>query len=310
MEKTMKKTSIVAILALICCALWGSAFPAVKIGYKLFEINTVGSQILFAGYRFFLAGVLTLLLACIYEKRFVYIKKASVPYVFAQGMLQTTIQYLLFYIGMANTSGAKGSVINASNGFVAIIVAAMLIPSEKMTWKKILGCIVGFAGVIFINLSPGAWGSGFSIQGEGMVLLCSIAYGTSSVTLKLISHREKPMTLTAYQLLFGGIVLTFIGVFAGGSITNFTVQSTLLLLYLALLSTVAFTIWTVLLKYNPVSKVAIFGFSIPVFGVALSGIFLGEEILSVKNVIALLCVCVGIIIVNREKQSKEQIIAN
>lgn len=310
MEKTMKKTSVVAILALICCALWGSAFPAVKIGYKLFEINTVGSQILFAGYRFFLAGVLTLLLACIYEKRFVYIKKESVPYVFAQGMLQTTIQYLLFYIGMANTSGAKGSVINASNGFVAIIVAAILIPSEKMTWKKILGCIVGFAGVIFINLSPGAWGSGFSIQGEGMVLLCSIAYGTSSVTLKLISHREKPMTLTAYQLLFGGIVLTFIGIFAGGSITNFTVQSTLLLLYLALLSTVAFTLWTVLLKYNPVSKVAIFGFSIPVFGVALSGIFLGEEILSIKNAIALLCVCAGIIIVNREKQSKEQIIAN
>ncbi|WP_461812618.1 DMT family transporter [Faecalimonas sp.] len=310
MEKTMKKTSVVAILALICCALWGSAFPAVKIGYKLFEINTVGSQILFAGYRFFLAGVLTLLLACIYEKRFVYIKKESVPYVFAQGMLQTTIQYLLFYIGMANTSGAKGSVINASNGFVAIIVAAILIPSEKMTWKKILGCIVGFAGVIFINLSPGAWGSGFSIQGEGMVLLCSIAYGTSSVTLKLISHREKPMTLTAYQLLFGGIVLTFIGIFAGGSITNFTVQSTLLLLYLALLSTVAFTLWTVLLKYNPVSKVAIFGFSIPVFGVALSGIFLGEEILSIKNAIALLCVCAGIIIVNREKQSKDQIIAN
>lgn len=310
MEKTMKKTSVVAILALICCALWGSAFPAVKIGYKLFEINTVGSQILFAGYRFFLAGVLTLLLACIYEKRFVYIKKDSVPYVFAQGMLQTTIQYLLFYIGMANTSGAKGSVINASNGFVAIIVAAILIPSEKMTWKKILGCIVGFAGVIFINLSPGAWGSGFSIQGEGMVLLCSIAYGTSSVTLKLISHREKPMTLTAYQLLFGGIVLTLIGIFAGGNITNFTVQSTLLLLYLALLSTVAFTLWTILLKYNPVSKVAIFGFSIPVFGVALSGIFLGEEILSVKNVIALLCVCAGIIIVNREKQSKEQIIAN
>lgn len=310
MEKTMKKTSVVAILALICCALWGSAFPAVKIGYKLFEINTVGSQILFAGYRFFLAGVLTLLLACIYEKRFVYIKKESVPYVFAQGMLQTTIQYILFYIGMANTSGAKGSVINASNGFVAIIVAAILIPSEKMTWKKILGCIVGFAGVIFINLSPGAWGSGFSIQGEGMVLLCSIAYGTSSVTLKLISHREKPMTLTAYQLLFGGIVLTFIGIFAGGSITNFTVQSTLLLLYLALLSTVAFTLWTVLLKYNPVSKVAIFGFSIPVFGVALSGIFLGEEILSIKNAIALLCVCAGIIIVNREKQSKDQIIAN
>jgi drug/metabolite transporter (DMT)-like permease len=249
MEKTMRKTSVVAILALICCALWGSAFPAVKIGYELFEIKMVGSQILFAGYRFFLAGVLTFLLACIYEKRFVTLKKSSIPYVFAQGLLQTTVQYLFFYIGMANTTGAKGSVINASNGFVAIIVATMLIPAEKMTWRKALGCVVGFAGVIFINLSPGAWGSGFSLQGEGMVMLCSIAYGTSSVTLKLISHREKPMTLTAYQLLFGGAVLTLLGIFAGGSITNFTVKSTVLLLYMALLSTIAFSLWTVLLNH-------------------------------------------------------------
>ena len=309
MEKTMRKTSVVAILALICCALWGSAFPAVKIGYELFEIKMVGSQILFAGYRFFLAGVLTFLLACIYEQRFVTLKKSSIPYVFAQGLLQTTVQYLFFYIGMANTTGAKGSVINASNGFVAIIVATMLIPAEKMTWRKALGCVVGFAGVIFINLSPGAWGSGFSLQGEGMVMLCSIAYGTSSVTLKLISHREKPMTLTAYQLLFGGAVLTLLGIFAGGSITNFTVKSTVLLLYMALLSTIAFSLWTVLLKYNPVSKVAIFGFSIPIFGVLLSGSVLGEEIFSIKNILALLCVCAGIIVVNRESRSREQIIA-
>ena len=78
---------------------------------------------------------------------------------------------------------------------------------------------------------------------------------------------------------------------------------------MALLSTIAFSLWTVLLKYNPVSKVAIFGFSIPIFGVLLSGIFLGEEIFSIKNILALLCVCAGIIVVNRESRSREQIIA-
>ena len=90
----------------------------------------------------------------------VTLKRSSVPYVFGQGILQTTIQYLFFYIGLANTTGAKGSVINAANGFVAIVVASFLIKDEKMTWKKALGCIVGFAGVIIINLEPGAWGSG------------------------------------------------------------------------------------------------------------------------------------------------------
>lgn len=251
MEKTLKKTSVVVILALVCCALWGSAFPCVKIGYELLHIETVGSQIVFAGYRFFLAGVFTLILACIFEKKIVTLKKSSVPYVFGQGLLQTTLQYLFFYIGLANTTGAKGSVINASNGFISIVVASILIKSEKMTWKKAIGCIIGFAGVIIINLAPGAWGTGFKLSGEGMVFLCAIAYGTSSVTLKMISHRETPMVLTAYQFLFGGAVLTAIGFIAGGWITGFTVKSALLLGYMALLSTVSFSITGSIIKIQP-----------------------------------------------------------
>ena len=305
MEKYITKTSVVATLALLCCALWGSAFPAVKVGYELFEITTVGSQILFAGYRFFIAGVLTLLLACLFEKKFVTFKKSSFWFILGQGVLQTTIQYFFFYVGMANTTGAKGSVINAANGFVAIVAACFLIENEKMTWKKIIGCNVGFSGVIVINLAPGAWGTGFSIAGEGMILICSIAYGISSVTLKMISSKEKPMTLTAYQLIFGSVILIVIGLAFGGRITNFTVASTCLLGYMALLSTIAFSIWTILLKYNPVSKVTVFGFSIPVFGVAFSGIFLKEAIFVPKNMIALALVCAGIIIVNYSKQTKQ-----
>lgn len=299
MEKTLKKTSVVVLLALVCCALWGSAFSCVKIGYELFQIETVGSQILFAGYRFFLAGVFTWMLASMFEKKPVTMKKSSVPYVFGQGLLQTTLQYLFFYIGLANTTGAKGSVINASNGFISIVVASILIKSEKMTWKKAIGCIIGFAGVIIINLAPGAWGTGFNFMGEGMVFLCAAAYGTSSVTLKMISDRETPMVLTAYQFLFGGAILIAIGLISGGWITGFTMKSTLLLGYMALLSTVSFSIWAALLKYNPVSRVTVFGFCIPIFGVALSAIFLGEQVVSVKNLVALLFVCAGIIIVNK-----------
>ncbi len=133
-----------------------------------------------------------------------------------------------------------------------------------------------------------------------MVLVCAFSYGLSSVTLKMISDREKPVTITAYQLLFGGAVLILTGAAAGGSVHGFALKSTLLLLYMSLLSTVAFSIWAELLKYNSVGKVAIFGFSIPVFGVAMSAIFLGEQVISVKNLIALVCVSVGIIIINRK----------
>lgn len=307
MESFYKNTKVRCILALICCALWGSAFPCVKIGYEWFHIEGAGSQVLFAGFRFFLAGIFTFLMSCILEKRIIVMKRPSVPYIFAQGLLQTTVQYVCFYIGLAHTTGAKGSVINASNAFFTIIVAHFLLKSEKVTVKKALGCLIGFAGVIVINLAPGAWGSGFSLMGEGMVLLCAFAYGTSSVTLKMISDKEPPTTITAWQLLFGGAVLILIGLAAGGSVWGFTVKSTLLLIYMALLSTVAFTLWAELIKYNPVGKVAIFGFSIPVFGVALSALFLKENIWTVQNLAALILVSIGILIVNLQGKDKNSI---
>ena len=106
------------------------------------------------------------------------------------------------------------------------------------------------------------------------------------------------MAITAYQLLFGGALLIIIGFAAGGHVTGFDTKAILLLIYMALISAVGFSIWTALLKYNPVGKVAIFGFSIPVFGVLLSGILLGEQFLTLQNLSALVCVSVGIIIVN------------
>lgn len=302
MEEKLQKPMMVCLLALLCCALWGSAFPCVKIGYELLHIQDVGSQILFAGYRFFLAGIFTFVIGSVMERKLLTVKRASVKYVAAQGVLQTAMQYFFFYVGLANTTGAKGSVINASNAFISIIAAAVLIRTEKITWKKAVGCAIGFAGVIVINLSPGAWGDGFHLLGEGMIFMSALCYGISSVTLKMISDRESPVTITAYQLLIGGAILVISGIVSGGSVTGFTWKSSLLLGYMALLSTVAFSIWSLLLKYNSVGKVTIYGFSIPIFGVALSALFLGENILSWQTVIALIMVSVGIIIVNKSAE--------
>ena len=166
MEKKLQNPGVVFALALLCCALWGSAFPCVKIGYEWLAIEGAGSQILFAGYRFFLAGIFTFLIGSFLEKRWLMIRRSSVLPVFGQGMLQTFIQYICFYIGLAHTTGAKGSVINASNAFFALIFAHFMIKSEKMTWKKSIGCLIGFAGVIVINLTPGWNGRWISVDGR------------------------------------------------------------------------------------------------------------------------------------------------
>lgn len=300
MAEKIQKPAVVCALALLCCALWGSAFPCIKLGYAWLDIKGTGSQILFAGYRFFLSGILTFVIGCAVERKLLTMKRSSIWHIFRQGLLQTTVQYVCFYIGLAYATGAKSSIINASQGFVAIIASHFMLKSEKMTWKKTVGCILGLAGVVAVNLSPGAWGSGFSMKGEGMILICTIVYGISMVLLKIISDEESPMTITAYQTLMGGALLILIGVVMGGHVGGFTAKSVALLIYMALLSTAAFSIWTILMKYNPVGKVAVFTFTIPIFGVALSGLLLGEQVLEIKNLIALVLVSAGIIIVNRK----------
>ncbi len=305
MEKKLQNPIVICVLALLCCALWGSAFPCIKIGYEWMEIEGIGSQILFAGYRFFLSGVLTFALGCLLERRILRMKRENFGVIFRQGVLQTTIQYVCFYIGLAHTTGAKGSIINASNAFVSIVATHYMIRSERMTWKKGLGCILGLAGVVLVNLEPGGFGGGFRFLGEGMVLLCTIAYGVSTVLLKMISDRESPMTITAYQTLIGSALLIVIGWLLHGDVGVFTWKSAALLFYMALLSTVAFSLWTLLLKYNPVGKVAVYGFTIPIFGVLLSGILLGETIFSVKYLAALLFVSGGVILVNRNDAGKQ-----
>ena len=88
----------------------------------------------------------------------------------------------------------------------------------------------------------------------------------------------------------------------GGRLEVISAHGVAMLLYLAMVSAVAYSLWGMLLKYNPISKVAVFGFMNPVFGVILSALLLQEaDSLGVMCIAALGLVCVGIYIVNCKK---------
>lgn len=302
-EQWMQKTAVVWLGALLCCALWGSAFPVVKIGYQLFEIvaEDTASQILFAGCRFTLAGILAIMIGSILSRQVLHPTKEGLGRVVWLSLLQTVLQYLFFYVGLAHTSGVKASIIEAVNVFVAILVASLLFHQEKLTFMKMAGCAVGFAGVILINLN----GMNFemSLQGEGFIFLSTVAYAFSSVFMKRFSVKDNPVMLSGYQFVTGGIIMIIVGAAMGGHIYVTSGKAILLLLYLAMLSAVAYSVWGVLLKYNPVSKVAVFGFMNPVFGVILSALLLHEsdQAGGLVSILSLILVCIGIYAVNRQQ---------
>ena len=307
-ESTLRKTWVVCLLAMLCCILWGSAFPCIKVGYRLFQIDSLdtASQIVFAGCRFSLAGVLVVMFGSVMQGEFLRPTLEELPKVGKLCMLQTVIQYFFFYVGLAHTTGVKGSIVEASNVFLAILISSLVFRMEKLDGKKILGCIVGFAGVVLINLSGSNMDMHFNFLGDGFILISATAYAFSSVLIKRYSQKSNPVMLSGYQFMAGGLVMIGGGFAMGGRLHAFTFAGGVLLLYMALISAVAYTVWGILLKYNPVSKVSIFGFTNPVFGVILSALILGEgSAFGMQGIVALVLVCAGICIVNWTKPEKK-----
>ena len=303
------KNYIVCICAIFCCLLWGSAFPCVKIGYKLFAVDTDNgpSRIQSAGTRFSLSGILVIIFGCITQRKFLLPKVKNLWRVGLVSIFQTSLQYTFFYIGLAHTAGVKASVLNGLGVFFTIILACFIFRTEKFNIVKLIGCILGFGAVILINLN-GSFSFEFTLLGEGFVIFSGLSAAVSAGLVKIFSKCENTTALCGYQFLFGGVILVIIGLSFGGTFHAVSAGSIFMLLYLAFLSACAFTLQGFLLKYNPVSKIAVFKSTNPLFGAVFSAIILGEsdQLLSYFTLIAIVLVCLGIFIINKfgEKRLK------
>ncbi|KZL91333.1 DMT family transporter [Clostridium magnum] len=307
-KKIFTDKKFITIIATLCCLLWGSAYPAVKSGYELFNISTgdIPSKLVFAGYRFSIAGLILLVIAQRYGKKIFNISKKNTLDLFYLGIIQTTLQYLFFYIGLANTTGVKSSIMNSTATFSSVILAHYIYKNDKLNVQKTVGCVVGFIGVMIVNFSSDLLNFSFNFSGEGFIIIAAFVFSVGAIYGKKLTKSMDVMVVTGYSLFLGGVILVFIGVVFGGRVYHFTTTSSILLIYLALLSSVAFSLWNLLLKYNKVGPVSVFNFLTPIFGVILSAIFLGENIFEYKNIIALVLVSSGIWMANKEKVSNHQ----
>lgn len=213
-------------------------------------------------------------------------------------LFQTALQYTCFYIGLANLTGVKSSVLNGLGVFFTIIAACFIFRTERFTFVKLLGCILGFGGVLIMNLD--GLNFEFSFTGEGLIIMSGLSAAIAAGFVKVFSKYENTTTLCGWQFFCGGIALIIIGAATGGSIRPVSGGSYGMLFYLAFLSACAFTLQGYLLKYNPVSKVAVFKSTNPLFGAMFSAIILGEseQLLHYTTLVALALVCGGILIIN------------
>ena len=293
----------VSIFALTAAVAWGWAYPLIKLGFAEFHItpDLTGSKILFAGIRFCISGLIILGVARTGNKSFAIRRSADWWYILLFTLLNTTIHYTCFYIGLSYAPGARSAILNSLSVFSVVILACLFFKSDRMTIRKLMGCMIGFAGILALNIGGERSGSGFTLMGDGMIVLNALSGAAASLLARGLGRRVNVVVGTGYSLALGGLMLMAAGLFLGGNIPYVSALGIIYLLLLIAISTVGFTLYNKLLTCNPVGKVAIYNSLIPVVGAVTSCLCLGETFYW-KYVLAGSLATAGICIINRGKQ--------
>lgn len=305
LDRIFSTPALAVVLAVVCNALWGSAFPFIKLGYRLFSIESsdTASILCFAGVRFMLGSVLVFLAGCLLQGRMPLPPRERRLRLecCALGFWQTTAQYAFYYSAVARLTGAFGGILNSTQSFLGVILAHFLYgKADRMTPAKALGCAVGFGGVLVATI--GNHGSG-SAAGIFCMMAATVIFTSSGPWNKSVTRKTDSFSVCCMNLGVGGFALLLLGLLLGGRLTLQSPLALLVLLYLAFVSGAGYVLWALLMKNNPVSRISVFGLVNPVVNVLLSALLNGEPLFEWQYLAALALVCAGIWLVNRPQKT-------
>ena len=298
----------VALLAFTAAFSWGWAFPLVKLGFAEYGItqNMTASKMLFAGLRFGLAGIIILLIAATTGRSFSYKNTApkgsfsNALFLLLFALMNTTLHYACFYIGLSYSQGARAAILNSMSVFTLVILACIFFKSDKMTYRKMLGCVVGFAGILTLNMGNQESGA-FTLLGDGLIILNALCGAFAGLLTRGVNKRIDVFVGTGYSLAVGGALLIIPSLLMGATLPQITLWGVCILALLVGISTIGFALYNKLLTCNPIGKVAIWNSLIPVVGALTSCICLHETFYA-KYIWAAGLATIGIYIINKGKK--------
>lgn len=263
------------LLAIIACLLWSTAYASIKIGLQY------DTPLHFAGIRFIISGILILPFT-VKSNEYMKMIRQYWKVVAWVTILQTLINYSLFYMGLDLVPGALGAVIVGSQPLVTAVVASVMHKEDKLTARKIVTIIFGLSGVILISAGRQVFklGTALELLGVVMILAANISVATSNVIVSVRSKGMNPYVLSSSSLFIGGVILYLISFpIEGRPQDSFPLQYWLILLWLSIMAAVAFSLWFMLLQRPgvKVSELNLWKFIIPVVGAILSWLLVPDE---------------------------------
>ena len=292
----------VAIFALTAAIAWGWAYPLIKLGFEEFGITSpmTGSKMLFAGIRFMLSGLIILGIAWNTKKKFQVNGLTDWWYILLFSLLNTTIHYACFYIGLSYSNGARAAILNSLGVFILVLLACVFFKTDKLNSRKIIGCTMGFSGILALNLGAES-SEQFTWLGDGMIVLNTLCSAFAGLMTRGLSKRVDIFVGTGYSLAIGGALLIIPGLFMNGTLPQITWTGILILILLIGISTIGFALFNKLLSCNPIGKVAIFNSLIPAVGAVTSCWCLREQFY-MNYILSIVLLSGGIYIINKGKE--------
>lgn len=301
-----RKATLTAVgLGLIVMLLWGSLFPFVKYGYRVFEIDTSfpPNLILFAGVRFLVSGAL-LSAICLATRRMYLLRqpKKWLPTALV-ALFAVVFHYACTYISLGQIDSSKTALLKQSGVLVFVCLSFLFFRDDRLTPGKIIGAVCGIASVLVINLDS------FHITfGLGTVLVIAASFCTviSNIVFKKSLCDVPAVTVTGYSQLMGGLLLTVLGLALGGRITSFGWRAALVMLYIIAATVVSYGLWYFVVQKYALSKLFIIKMAEPLFAALVSVILPLGTHLTWQHAAAFALVAIAVCVSNIQfpKQSK------
>ena len=264
-------TFTAGVFAVFLCILFGSNAVAIKITFSGLGVFTT------AAIRFGVAAVAIFLWAKITGQN-TALKKGQLHQVLIFSSL-FTVQLSLFYLGLSKSNASRGTLLANLLPFFILFLAHFFIAGDRITKQKFFGILLGFTGVVFMFLDEESLSSGFR-TGDLIILLAVFIWSCSTVYLKRVIGTFSPFQLVMYSTLFS-VPFFLVEALLWDDTMVFHLDAPVIgaLLYQSLVTaSFGFVAWnTMLKKYGAVSLHA-FVFIMPIAGVSLGGLVLGEPI--------------------------------
>jgi len=298
------------VWAIIACLLWSTAYPFIKIGLEY------STPLHFAGSRFILSGLMILPFT-VMPKLYIRMIRENLKLVVWVTLMQTVINYVLFYLGMDLVPGAIGAVIVGAQPFVTAIVSRIMIKEERFTRAKVLTICLGLAGIVLVSLGRQEFhiGGKMELAGIAMIFIANISTATSNVLISKDGKKMNPLVLSSFSIFVGGLFIFAISFFIEDvpSKPDFPIRYWLVLAWLAFMSAFTFSKWYQLLQRPEVkvSELNLWKFIIPVFGAILSWILVPDENADWLTIVGIVVISLSLIyffgVTGRKERKVEEV---